>query len=120
MRSWILVCLAVALSCSVCSEASAWGWRSRSVSTTRTVTTQRYASPQAACQAKAAAMAASGTFRHLGGGYGPGGRAEGIGMASTPGKALAICCYANSRVCIASSVVWSSRLRSYVAVRIYR
>lgn len=120
MQRWILVCVAVVFTCSICSEASAWGFRSRSVSTTRTVTTQRYASPQAACNDKAARMAASGAFRHLGGGYGPGGRAEGIGMASTPGKALAICCYANSRVCIASSVVWSEKLRSYMAVRIYR
>lgn len=117
MRAWI-VALACLVSISMASEASAWGFRSRAVSVSRTVNV--YASPQAAVNDKAARMAASGTFRHLGGGFGPSGRAEGIGRASTAAGAMAACCYANSRVCIASAVVWSAKLRSYVAVRIYR
>lgn len=118
MQRWILVCVAVALSCSVCSEASAWGFRSRSVSTTRTVTVNRYASPAAAVADKAARMAASCMMAHLGGGFG-GGNAEGVGCGATAAAALSACCFTGQRVCIASAVRQGKNGRWY-AVKIFR
>jgi len=116
--------VAVAMFGLVASEASAWTLRRShtNVSVTASaasVTVSSYGSPQAAASSKASRMAASGTFRHLGGGFG-GGRYEGIGRGPTPQSALANCCYTGQRPLLASSVVWSSRLGSYVAVKIFR
>jgi len=116
MRGWILICVTVVLACSVCSEASAWGFRSRSVSTTRTVTTQRYASPQAACQAKAAAMAAMGVMKHMGGGF-AGGSAEGVGRGATAAQASANCCFSGQLPVLGHAVAYGHG--SYFACKIY-
>ena len=89
-----------------CSEASAWPFRSRNVevSRSRSVSVQRYSSPQAACETKAAAMAASCRMAHLGGGFG-GAKAEGVGCAVTAQAALSACCFTGKRKLAASAVV---------------
>ena len=92
--------------------------RTRTRTTSVTVSTS-YSSPQAAASSKASRMATTGVFRHLGGGFG-GGRAEGIGRGPTAQAALNNCCYTGQRPLLASSVVWSARLGSYVAVKIFR
>jgi hypothetical protein len=71
---------------------------------TRTVSSS-FSSPQAAASFKAARMAATGVFRHLGGGFG-GGHAEGIGYStSSPQAALNACCYTGQKRVAGSSVV---------------
>jgi len=116
MQRWILVCVAVALSCSVCSEASAWGFRSRSVSTTRTVT--RYTgTPAQVAYAKAARMAELGARGHIGGGM-AGCTAEGTGRGTTAAMASAACCFTGVRKCAACAVV-KGRNGLYYAVKLY-
>lgn len=115
MVRWIAVMVAVALF-GVASEASAWGFRNRTVSVSRTVNV--YASPGAAVADKAARCAASCRMAHLGGGFG-GGNAEGVGMGATASIALSQCCFTGQRVCIASAVRQGKNGRWY-AVKIYR
>lgn len=102
-----------------CGEASAFLFnRRRRTNTVNTVNTQ-YTSPQHAADSKADIMAERGIFRHLGGGYG-GGNAEGIGRASTANGALNNCCFTGQRTVLGQAVRWSEKLRSYIAVKIYR
>lgn len=103
--------------CAISSEASAWPFRGRAVSVTKTRTVNAYASPQAACEAKAAKMAAMGVMRHLGGGF-AGGNAEGVGRGATAAQATRNCCFYGVRVCIGSAVAYGHG--SWFACRIYK
>ena len=54
---------------------------------------------------KAARMAREGRCRHVGGGYLPGARAEGVGMSSSsPQAAVRNCCYYGRRPLVGSAV----------------
>lgn len=109
---FVQVLLALFVVSLFCSESSAWPFRNRSVAVSRSVSIQRYSSPQAACEAKAAAMAASCRMAHLGGGFG-GAKAEGVGCAATAQAALSACCFTGKRKLAASAVVRGRNGRYY-------
>jgi hypothetical protein len=116
---FVQVLLALFVVSLFCSEASAWPFRNRSVSASvsRTVSVQRYSSPQAACEAKAAAMAASCRMAHLGGGFG-GGSAEGVGCAASASAALGNCCF-TGKLPLLGSAVCRGRNGMYYACKVF-
>jgi hypothetical protein len=117
MTRWIAVMVAVALF-GVASEASAWGFRNRTVSVSRTVTRTFSGSAQSVCEQKAQIMAERHRKGHLGGGYGTG-NAEGVCFSTkSAAHALNNCCFVGVRVCIGAAVVRGSD--GWYAVRIYR
>ena len=105
MRGWVWLIVLVAILSA--NEASAWP-RNQKVT--------RYSSPQAACEAKVAMMAARGIMAHLGGGYG-GGSAEGIGSGKTAAQASANCCFSGQLPCLGSATAFGHG--SWFACKIY-
>jgi hypothetical protein len=119
MRILVQVVVLFVILCNVAEARIFRNFRATRNTTVSYSSPSSYSSPQAAASAKASRMAATGVFRHLGGGFG-GGRAEGIGRGPTPQAALNNCCFTGQRPLLASSVVWSAKLGSYVAVKIFR
>ena len=74
-------------------------------------------SPQQVAQQKAEICASRCRGQHLGGGYG-GANAEGYGVASTPGAALASCCFSGTRRIAGQAVVRGSN-GMYFAIRLF-
>ena len=104
MKKWMMV-LAVCLLCASVADARPRIFRSR---TRVTVSTRTFSgSPQQVAQQKAELCAARNAMRHWGGGR-AGCSAEGVGCASTPGAALANCCYTGTRRVAAQAVVRGS------------
>lgn len=86
-------------------DASAWPFRAKAVSVTRTRTVTRFAgTPQQVAQSKASYMAERGLRGHVGGGF-AGCVAEGTGRGATAAIALANCCFTGTRKCAAAAVV---------------
>ena len=101
---------------SLVTEASAWPFRSRSVSVERTVI-RFTGSPAQVAYAKACKMAELGMRGHLGGGM-AGLHYEGTGRGVTAAAALSACCFSGTRKCAASAVA-KGRNGLFYAVRLY-
>lgn len=86
--------------------------------------TSHYSAPAAPtrrgslAQSKANRMANNGVMQHLGGGFGAGGRYEGVGMASTREGAIRNCCYWGRRTPV--DIGAATNGRRWFACVIYR
>lgn len=91
----------------------------RAPSVQKTPVQKALVTPQQKAEYKAAEMARRGVLRHLGGGFGYGASAEGIGRGPTPATAAANCCFVGQRACVATAVARGSD-GTWYACRMFR